>query len=194
MRDRRSGMWVSRSCSIRKIPHWGLRGKVFGWAFALVFALAALLATACADPSGGGGGLCAAGLRTEYRVDPLGIGTPHPRLSWILESESRNVFQSGYRILVANSERRLARDEGSLWDSGRVSSAETLNVAYAGIPLDSGQAGFWKVMVWDKKGRASPWSRPAPPHRPARTALSGRERPQHRVGHFMEDARRPPAA
>lgn len=118
----------------------------------------ALVLSACAGPDGGGAGLRAADLRTEYRVDPLGIGTPKPRLSWVLESEARGCIQSGYRILVADSERLLARGEGNLWDSGRVPSAETVNIVYAGSPLRSGQRGFWKVQVWDNKGRASPWS------------------------------------
>ena len=59
---------------------------------------------------------------------------------------------------MADSARLLAKDQGSLWDSGRVSSSETVNIAYAGLPLRSGQRGFWKVRVWDDRGRASPWS------------------------------------
>jgi alpha-L-rhamnosidase len=34
-------------------------------------------------------------------------------------------------------------------------------VAYAGQPLTSGMAAWWKVRVWDQAGRATPWSAPA---------------------------------
>ena len=106
-------------------------------------------------------GLRVIDLRTEYRVNPLGIGTPVPRLSWALDSDSRNCTQRAYRILVADTEEDLENEVGSLWDSGKVQSSETLNIPYAGIPLKSGQKCFWKVRVWDGNGRVSDWSETA---------------------------------
>ena len=43
------------------------------------------------------------GLRTEQMVDPMGLDTAVPRMSWRLESSQRNVMQTAYRILVASS-------------------------------------------------------------------------------------------
>jgi alpha-L-rhamnosidase len=100
-------------------------------------------------------------LRTEFQVNPLGIDTPAPRLSWAIESTSRNFRQAAYQILVSNSLEELAADRGTLWDSGKVESSETILIPYSGAPLNSGQRCFWKVRLWDENGRASDWSQPA---------------------------------
>ncbi len=100
-------------------------------------------------------------LRCEYLNDPLGVGTPQPRLSWVLESDQRGQKQSAYRVLVAASERELNKDHGDLWDSGEVKSDQTIQVVYAGKPLTSGMRCWWKVRAWDKNDKPSHWSRPA---------------------------------
>jgi alpha-L-rhamnosidase len=102
-----------------------------------------------------------AGLRCEQTVDPLGVDAPQPRLSWQLQSEQRGQVQTAYQVLAASRLDRLARDEGELWDSGRVASEETLGLLYQGRLLQSSQQIFWKVRVWDRIGRASAWSAPA---------------------------------
>ena len=94
----------------------------------------------------------------EYAVDPLGIDVPEPRFSWILDSSRRGEVQSAYRILVASSEETLRGDGGDKWDSGVVASDASVNVAYAGATLASGERCYWKVRVWDGHGCASTWS------------------------------------
>ncbi|HYO23519.1 MAG TPA: family 78 glycoside hydrolase catalytic domain, partial [Lacipirellulaceae bacterium] len=106
-------------------------------------------------------GLIPADLRCEHAVDPLGVDVPRPRLSWVVQSDRRNQRQSAYRILAASTEAALARDEGNLWDSGRVESADTLHIPYAGAPLRTSQQVFWKVRSWDADGVEGPWSEPA---------------------------------
>jgi len=86
-------------------------------------------------------------LRCEYRVNPLGVDAPSPRLSWVLESEQRGVRQTAYRLLVASSAALLAKDKADLWDSGKVVSNQSHLVTYAGKPLASHQLVFWKVRV-----------------------------------------------
>jgi alpha-L-rhamnosidase len=108
------------------------------------------------DP--GSGRIAPVDLRCEYRRDPLGIDSPQPRLSWALTSDARAEVQSAYRILVARSTRLLNGDRGDLWDSGKVGSSESLAIAYAGQALRSGLRCYWKVRVWDGKGRPSAWS------------------------------------
>lgn len=103
-------------------------------------------------------------LRCEYRVNPLGVDVPQPRLSWVLESappDERGQRQTAYQILVASSEENLRADRGDLWDSGKVASDQTAHIVYAGRPLKSGQECWWKVRAWDGDGRASAWSEPA---------------------------------
>ena len=108
-----------------------------------------------------GKALVPAYLRCEYRVDPLGIEEPAPRLSWIVESGERGQRQTACRLLVASSEKLLGKDQGDLWDTGKVASDETIGTPYQGQPLVSQQRCFWKMKVWDKDGRESPWSKPA---------------------------------
>jgi hypothetical protein len=88
-------------------------------------------------------------LTTEYLVDPLGIDIAEPRFSWKSTSSGRGQSQSAYQILVATSEKRLRQDRGDLWDSGKVASAESVNIAYGGKPLTSGQKCWWKVRCWN---------------------------------------------
>ena len=87
-------------------------------------------------------------LRCEYLVNPIGIGEIKPRLSWIVDSSRRGDRQSGYQILVASSAELLAKDQGDLWDSGKVVSDEISHVQYGGAPLSSRATCFWKVRVW----------------------------------------------
>jgi len=100
-------------------------------------------------------------LRCEYHVDPLGLDAVPPRLSWVLASARRGEIQTAYRVIVARSLEALTAERGDLWDSGRVASADTLSVLYAGAPLTAGLACYWKVRVWDRNGRPSAWSVPA---------------------------------
>lgn len=100
-------------------------------------------------------------LKTEYAETPLGIDTPNPRLSWLLESEEDGQVQTAYQVLVATDKERLNRDEGDLWDSGKVISDQSVNVVYEGRPLESKRVCYWKVRAWDKYGNISPWSQTA---------------------------------
>ncbi len=103
------------------------------------------------------------GLRSEYLVAPQGIDTVQPRLEWILESPTaeRGRKQTAYQILVAGSEAELRAGRGDLWDSGRIASNQTAQIPYEGKPLPSGQHCWWKVRIWDEKGKPSAWTTPA---------------------------------
>jgi alpha-L-rhamnosidase len=104
--------------------------------------------------------LVAETLRCEYLVNPLGIDERAPRLSWTLRSTRRGERQTAWQILAATTKRNLARNNGDLWDSGRVEGDGSIGVVYGGRPPASGQLCFWKVRVWDKDGRPSSWSDP----------------------------------
>ena len=94
-------------------------------------------------------------LRCEYLVDPLGVDVAQPRFSWVLDHPERGQVQAAYQVLVSLQPDVPAGDQ---WDSGRVSSAQSTQVVYAGKPLASGRTYYWKVRWWDKNGVASPWS------------------------------------
>lgn len=89
-------------------------------------------------------------LKCEYAIEPLGIDTPQPRFSWVLQSHCRGQMQSAYQILVSSSEENLKQNIADLWDSGKVVSDQSVNVPYSGDTLTSGQRCWWKVRCWDR--------------------------------------------
>jgi len=97
-------------------------------------------------------------LKCEYRVNPLGIDAEEPRLSWILNSKERGDVQTACQILVSSTIERLTESSADLWNSGKLGSGQSIHVVYKGEALQSKQRYFWKVRVWDKNGRPSPWS------------------------------------
>ncbi len=77
-------------------------------------------------------------LRCEYRTNPLGIDTLVPRLSWKLaaaDPTARGLGQSAYQVLVASSEALLLRNQGDLWDTGKVDGDQSIQVLYGGKSL-----------------------------------------------------------
>ena len=69
-------------------------------------------------------------------------------MSWIVETDQRGWKQSAYRILVASTLEALGNEQADLWDSGKVASDQTVNIAYAGRPLKSRDRCYWQVQVW----------------------------------------------
>ncbi|MDP6380513.1 MAG: hypothetical protein QF662_04125, partial [Phycisphaerae bacterium] len=130
----------------------------------LVLALGVVaLATGCFAP--GARAACRARrplrLRCEYRDDPLGIDAKAPRLSWEVDDERRGAVQTAYQIVVADKASDLSRNRGTVWNSGKVLSGETVGVAYGGAALKTGRRYYWKVRTWDGADRPSAYSAPA---------------------------------
>ncbi|MBN2274208.1 MAG: glycoside hydrolase family 78 protein [Bacteroidales bacterium] len=99
-------------------------------------------------------------LRCEMLVNPEGIDITIPRLSWIIESPQRNIQQTDYQILVASTPERLDKNEGDIWNSGKIASGRSVHIPYAGLKLKSRMRCYWKVKVWSRHGE-SEWSKPA---------------------------------
>lgn len=98
------------------------------------------------------------GLRCEMLFNPQGIDVTRPRLSWQLEvRDTRNVQQAAYQLIVASSKEKLDANTGDLWNSGKVTSPQSILVPYAGKPLTSGTACYWKIKVFTNKGETD-WS------------------------------------
>ncbi len=99
-------------------------------------------------------------LTCEYLVDPPVVDVPQPRLSWINEADSgeRGQYQTAWQIRVASAPGLLETPD--LWDSHKIISPESDRIIYNGRPLASGQECWWQVRVWDRDGKASPWSKP----------------------------------
>jgi len=82
----------------------------------------------------------------EHLATAFGIDTTRPRLSWWLPVGAGR--QSGYRIRTGNG-----------WDTGHVTSDESVLVGYDGPPLGSGDRVSWQARVWTEQGE-SEWSEP----------------------------------
>jgi len=99
-------------------------------------------------------------LRCEQLSNPTGIDETQPRFSWNLESATNGVVQQGYQLLVASSRTLLDKNQGDIWNSGKVQSPYSVLVPFAGKPLQSRHEYFWKVKAFTNKGETS-WSEPA---------------------------------
>ncbi|EHQ30823.1 alpha-L-rhamnosidase [Mucilaginibacter paludis DSM 18603] len=100
-------------------------------------------------------------LKCEYQINPISVSSLSPHFSWELQSGRRGVMQSAYRILVADDSVLLQRNTANIWDSQKVKSDASIQIAYIGKPLTAAKKYYWKVMVWDNKKQASLWSKVA---------------------------------
>ena len=97
-------------------------------------------------------------LNVEYLKNPIGLDVKSPRLSWELKCKEGNVMQSAYEIRVGKDAVALSHNKQLVWQTGKISSEESLHRVYDGDPLQSGQKYYWQVRVWDQKGKSSDWS------------------------------------
>lgn len=94
-------------------------------------------------------------LRCEYLRNPLGIDAATPHLSWQSDSTARNWKQAAYEVLVASSREQLQAGKADIWDSGKITSDESVGIAYGGPAPESRKRYFWIVRVWDAAGNVS---------------------------------------
>ncbi len=93
-------------------------------------------------------------LLTENQANPLNIDATTPRFSWQLASGKRNVLQTAYEC-------KVMRGKTVVWSSGKVTSQQSVMIAYAGAALQAGWQYTWQVKVWDNDGGVSSWSDPS---------------------------------
>jgi alpha-L-rhamnosidase len=126
------------------------RSVIFGLLVLLGFSAHTQPASSALTPSN---------LRCDGAHNPVGIDTPHPRLSWELASPSRGAIQRAWQVQAFDRDSPTgSRPSNPLWDSGRISSAESGFHPYAGPPLKSSQGIDWRVRVWSDDHAPSPWS------------------------------------
>lgn len=90
-------------------------------------------------------------LLTENRPNPLGLDVSLPRFSWQLSGDKRNLVQTAYEVVVFEQ----GKSKTPAWNSGKISSSQSVFVPYAGAALQSGKKYKWLVQVWDNNGRAA---------------------------------------
>ena len=85
-------------------------------------------------------------LRTQNRVNPVGIDATQPAFSWQMVSDAVGAAQTSYRITVADEA------GNAVWDSGVVESAKSNEILYEGEALQPSTAYHWNVTVTDQTG------------------------------------------
>lgn len=84
-------------------------------------------------------------LLVDHQTAPAALAVPRPALNWKLQSDRTNVYQEAYRLVL--------REGGeTVWDSGRVKSAESVAVRYDGPPLREETSCTLALTVWDNQG------------------------------------------
>jgi alpha-L-rhamnosidase len=128
----------------------------------LAFGLLSVVpAVAPADAAARAPRLAVTSLQVDDTTTPLGIDDTHPSLSWRLGSLTADERQGTYRILVATTPDRLVPGRADVWDSGTVTSAQSVGVAYGGPALRSTQRYYWTVQVGDANRQLSGWAAPS---------------------------------
>ena len=95
-------------------------------------------------------------LRTERLVNPMSIDTPTPRLGWRIETNTNDVEQTCYHLIVSSTPEKAQALDGDLWES-IVDTDQSQWISYQGKPLRSNTRCYWRVKVSTNKGD-SDWS------------------------------------
>lgn len=100
------------------------------------------------------------GLAVEFLRAPetAVITDPTPEFYWLFPQSG--IQQSAYRILAASSPHLLREGQADLWDSGKIESARSVNISFAGRALQDRSVYWWTVKVWSEDGLESDYSRP----------------------------------
>ncbi|MGK7396674.1 MAG: alpha-L-rhamnosidase C-terminal domain-containing protein [Candidatus Cyclobacteriaceae bacterium M3_2C_046] len=86
------------------------------------------------------------------------ITDPEPEFSWIFPASG--IRQQAYEIRVASHVDLLSQDNPDVWQSPRLETAQSANVAYSGPALQPNSSYWWQVRVWDEAGTSSQFSQP----------------------------------
>ena len=85
-------------------------------------------------------------LKTQSRVNPLGVDAAQPAFSWQMQSGQIGAAQAAYQIVVKDAADQV------VWDSGKVESASSNEIVYEGEELQPQSAYTWSVTVTDQSG------------------------------------------
>ena len=86
-------------------------------------------------------------LRVDQLSNPSGVDST-PQFSWWLESEERGCSQTSYCIVISTDK----NFSSIIYDSGDISSSQSVRVSPAGLSLEPSCRYYWKVTVHDNQG------------------------------------------
>jgi hypothetical protein len=98
------------------------------------------------------------GLMVDFIREPdrVQILDAKPEFSWIVPDDTQS--QTAYQIMVSSSKGILIKDEADLWNSNKALSSRSTEIEYSGRNLSDNSTYFWKVRIWNEKGKPSSWS------------------------------------
>jgi alpha-L-rhamnosidase len=104
-----------------------------------------------------------AGLLVNGVSNPLAIERDATRFTWRSADAGRGEAQTAYQILVFSTHPSsdLRPPASVWWDSGKVASARSAAVEYAGKPMPAATRFWWEVRIWDQTGKPGRYSAPA---------------------------------
>ena len=92
-------------------------------------------------------------LKSEHLINPIGIDSQKPRLTWRLDDNRQGALQTAYQVQVGTDSVALVNQLANMWDTGKIGESDML-VSYAGLQLNPLTRYYWKVTSWDKDGQA----------------------------------------
>ena len=96
-------------------------------------------------------------LQCEHLVNPIGIDSLHPRLSWAMDDAAKGAAQTAYRIIVGTDSAAVSHQAGNTWDSKKL--AGNLGMARMGAgKIAPFTKYYWSVQVWNQQGKPLPAS------------------------------------
>ena len=101
---------------------------------------------------------CLKDLTCEYRFNPVGIESAHPRFGWVVESDEPDDYQTACQVLVASGRSLLSDDKADMWNSGKVECPGSIGFKYQGKSLSDKTIYYWKARAWNREQRASAYS------------------------------------
>lgn len=99
-------------------------------------------------------------LKINNLQNPAGTDK-NPVFSWIAASSEKGAMQTAYQIILDTDEANLKSEKNCLWNSGKISSAESFNIKYTGEELKPSVKYYWKVRIWNNNDIQSSWSKTA---------------------------------
>lgn len=98
------------------------------------------------------------GLMVEFIRETQGviILDSCPEFSWIVPLKAEK--QTAYQIVVSSTMGKIIKNDADIWNSMKVTSTVSTEIEYTGTPIRENSLYYWKVRIWDKKGRVTPWS------------------------------------
>ncbi|WP_298649142.1 alpha-L-rhamnosidase [uncultured Proteiniphilum sp.] len=86
-------------------------------------------------------------LKVEYEETPMGIDIEKPRFSWRMVSREQGQSQSACQIIVTHESGQ------EVWNTGKMAGNISLNIEYAGEPLQPTTRYDWKLKVWNREDK-----------------------------------------